>query len=222
MCGTTLHAGQSITSGQRRDIRKLLNEAFEESGLDRAMSQRVLGKGGDLKAGIKELIAKLAVTDLLELVATVALPAIGIFRTLDHFKVDRGVEVPIGWIGDNFRCMFLSGDGKLETDVAEATLRVHRLVKSSADAPIIAELGGEEVAETTLAYMFELMKRQNRGQDGVLLTNGWANIFYIRDAKGVLWAVFCNWYSGYRYWYVEAVPVTDPNRWYDGYQVISR
>jgi len=152
----------------------------------------------------------------------VEVPAIEAFRAKDHFRVDKPDEVRIGWIGDNFRGNFLAGDGKVEADIAEATLRVHKLVKASVDGPIIAELGGEGIAETSLAQMYELMKAQGQGQQGILLTNSCLNIFYVRDAKNVLWAVRCNWSSGSGYWYVDADPVTFPNTWYAGSRVVSR
>jgi hypothetical protein len=66
------------------------------------------------------------------------------------------------------------------------------------------------------------MKRQGRGQQGVLLTGRWANIFYIRDSSGVLWAVHCGWGSDSCYWYVEANPVTYTDWWHDGSRVVSR
>ena len=70
--------------------------------------------------------------------------------------------------------------------------------------------------------MVDLMRRQGRGQKGFLLVNGYANIFYIRDTTGTLWAVFCYWYSAREYWVVEAYPVTNPDGWAAGRQVISR
>lgn len=161
------------------------------------------------------------VVSSLELVTTVVTPAIATFRALDHFKVDTAGEVKIGYLGDNFCRFFLSGDGKIETDIVEATLRVHRLAKSSVDGPIIAELGGEHLAETTLAQMWELMKAQGHGQRGNLLAN-YANIFYIRDANGVLWAVSCRWYSARDSWFVSAAPRATPCPWGDDSQVVSR
>lgn len=161
------------------------------------------------------------ISDLLELIVTVNLPAVDSFRARDHFKVDTSGEVRIGWIGDNFCQVFLSGDGRVETDVPEATLNVYRLLKSSLDGPIIAELG-EQIAEITLAQMFELLKRQGCGQQGVLITNGYTNVFYVRDAKGVLWAVGCLWVSGCGGWDVFAYSITDPDRWSGGLQVVSR
>lgn len=37
-----------------------------------------------------------------------------------------------------------------------------------------------------------------------------------------IWAVNCNWNANYGDWNVEANPVTNPNEWNDGNQVVSR
>jgi hypothetical protein len=88
------------------------------------------------------------------------------------------------------------------------------------DGPIINELGGEAKAETTLSEMFSLMEKQKNGESGVLLNNGYANIFYIRDQNGVLRAVGVDWDDGG--WYVGAYSVEDPGGWRVGRQVFSR
>ena len=140
------------------------------------------------------------------------------FIAKDHFKEDtsRKAEVKISWLGENFKDIFL---GKTEEDVENATLTVHRLEKSSLDAPILAELGDR--AETTLTYLYKLLKKQPNGEKGILLTNGYANIFYIRDAnKGILWAVHAYWHGAG--WFVNAYSVEYPNWWIAGNQVISR
>lgn len=219
MSGTTLQTG--MTSGQKRLIRRLLDDGLDELGLSKEQAQRLLGKGGDLKAGTKELIAKLTAPDLLEHVASITLPAIAFFSAKDHFQVGKVDGVKMGWIGEGFTRAFLGGTGKVETSVAAATLRIHKLLKGSVDDPIIAELGGEEVAETTLVHMWEMMKAQSHGQRGDLLTDCYANIFYIKDARGVLWAVDCRWNSGTGCWLVSAHSVTSKYKWCADLQVVS-
>jgi len=56
--------------------------------------------------------------------------------------------------------------------------------------------------------MFSPMEKQKNGEDGVLLNNGYANIFYIRDQNGVLRAVRVYWDDGS--WRVYAHGVTNP------------
>ncbi len=163
-------------------------------------------------------------SDLLEPIAKVSLPAVEGFSTKDMLTVGTHAGVKIGWNGDNFKKYFVSLNrtGKLEIDVLAQKLRVHKLRKNSLDGPIITQLGGESVVETNLGTMFELMKKQGTGQAGDLLVNGYANIFYIRDDNGTLWAVSCRWFADLGGWYVEASSLTDPREWDAGIQVFSR
>lgn len=92
---------------------------------------------------------------LLQLVTTVDLPAVDTFSAKEHFEVGEVDSVKIGWIGDDFKNNFSE---KTESNVQAATLRVHKLRRRSVNGPIIAELGGEAVAETALAQMWELLE----------------------------------------------------------------
>jgi hypothetical protein len=162
---------------------------------------------------------------ILRLVSTVVIAATtSKFVAKDKFVVNTkgNAKVLISEVWDDFTSWFLSGDGKTEDPESEQTLRYHKhkLRKSSADGPIVTELGGEEKSETTLTEMFSLMEKQKNGEDGVLLNNGYANIFYIRDQNGVLRAVLVYWRDGG--WGVGAGSVEDPGRWGDGFQVFSR
>ncbi|MEA3323517.1 MAG: hypothetical protein U9Q12_04820, partial [Patescibacteria group bacterium] len=62
--------------------------------------------------------------------------------------------------------------------------------------------------------------KQGSGEDGHLLTNGYANICYICDCDGVLRAVYCDWYGDG--WDVRARSVDVPYAWDDGNRVFSR
>lgn len=123
----------------------------------------------------------------------------------------------VGWTGSNFDQYFLNHS---EESVGDASLAIHRLEKASLDAPIRKELGTER-EETTLTHFFALLREQSKGQAGPLLTNGYANIAYIKGNNGNLWAVSASWYSAYRYWRVRANSVEDPDAWLAGYQVLS-
>ena len=160
----------------------------------------------------------LVMSKLLEGVTTVAANEHETFMATDFFR--EGGEIRF-WFDDNFRKYFLSGKGKIEIGVPTTELRVHTLRRVSGDEPIIRDLGGESVVETSLAYMAELISRQPQGQKGVLLTNGWANIFYIRDSSDTLWTVDCCWSSGDRRWRVVACPIPHPYGWLGGDQVFS-
>ncbi|TRZ64267.1 MAG: hypothetical protein D4Q79_01870 [Spirochaetia bacterium] len=138
------------------------------------------------------------------------------FVARNKFVVDTGENAPvkISYLGDNFQEWFL---GKIEESAAETTLRYAELVESSIDKPILSELG--DTAETTLSAVYALMERQQNREDGALLTNGYANIFYVRDVNGELRAVRVYWRGGG--WGVRAGSVGRPTTWDDGYRVFS-
>jgi hypothetical protein len=137
---------------------------------------------------------------LLATIGTVSLPATTKpFVARDKFVVNTkaNAEVKISFIYDDFTNWFLANGGKVEEpQVGACELRYAKLKKSTSDELVIAELGGVDKSETTLSEMFCLMEKQKGGEDGVLLNNGWTNIFYIRDNKGVLRAVCMNWHDG--------------------------
>lgn len=173
---------------------------------------------GNLKA-IKDLLydrADIVMTKILELLGTVIIPATTEkFVVRDYIsKLRKKREV---YVGSNFENWFFN---KTVEPISKSELRYHKLRKNSVDDPIIAELGSEAKAETTLAEMFVLVEMQANGESGVLLTNGYANIFYVRDINGVLRTVCCYWHVGD--WRVHANPVEDPHACNDGGQVFSR
>ncbi len=159
---------------------------------------------------------------LLKPIGTVAIaPTKGVFIAREKFVVNTkwNAAVKIAYIWDEFTSWFMD---KTEQPFEGSTLKYGTLSRSSVDGPIIAELGGEEKAETTLAEVFALMSAQPNGEKGALLTNGYANIFYVRDAKGVLRAVGVYWAADDCGWRVRARSVTYPNTWRGGDQVFSR
>ncbi len=157
---------------------------------------------------------------LLDFVGTVVVPAVERFVAADHFVVDTSGKRPvrIAFLGDNFKRHFL---GKIEVGVAVANLRIHRLKVLSRDIPIITELGGEARAETALAHLFHLLSLQPNGGSGTLLTNGYANIFYVRDERKNLWAVYAFWSAADGGWNVFVFSIEHPNEWSVGNQVLS-
>ena len=168
----------------------------------------------------KVVEAEEIVKKLLEPIGTVTILATKKkFVAKKKFIIDTSdkAKIKISYLGDNFKKWFLD---KAEEPIKETKLRYDRLTECSVDEPIITELGGEEKAETTLTEVFSLMEKQPNGKDGDLLNNGYANIFYVRDADGVLRAVNVNWNDGG--WNVNANTVENPNRWNVGNVVFSR
>ena len=163
-------------------------------------------------------VEKKKTESLLELVGTITILATtGKFVVRDRFVVNtkRNAPVKISYVGNNFTEWFL---GKVEEAMTETELCYAKLIKTSVDGPILAELG--EKAETRLSHMYALMEKQGNGESGVLLTDGRANIFYIKDVNEVLCAVRVFWrVDG---WRVNADSVENPLRWLAGYWVFSR
>ena len=185
-------------------------------GQTEALVNKIGGKevaDGILSGELAVTVTKVAARILGKL-STIVLSATGKFIASDHFSTDSK-EVKISWLGDNFQREFLA---KVEEPQAGIELCYAKLKKASIDAPILAELGDR--AEITLASIWELLKKQPKGESGKLLTNGYANIFYVRDAKRVFWVVDVYWYCGG--WGVDADSVEDPGEWHAGGPVFSR
>lgn len=177
-----------------------------------------------LKAHLQDAIegrlngAVAQVKKLLQFVTTTSVAAIESFKAEESFKVDtKKAAVRIWYLGDNFKKHF---GRKVEGASEAAEIKVHKLTESSLDAPIVAELADK--CEITLGQFFALLSKQGKGESGPLLTNGWANIAYIRDDEGILWAVSAYWYADRGGWRVEAFSVESPHGWSDGIQVLSR
>lgn len=206
-------------------VRQGLRKDAKAGKVDALMLQCVIEHGGLFQEALLPVaikigsISRLIDSALLEPIGVVPAGAVETFSAADKFRKGETDDVVIGWIGDNFQNHF---GAKIESGVLAQNLRIHRLRKGSVDRPIIDELGGETVVETNLVTMWEMMKKQGHGQQGDLLTNGYANIFYIKDAKGVLWAVYCFWDSDYGYWYVCASPITHLCEWFAGSQAGSQ
>lgn len=152
--------------------------------------------------------------DLLEQVGEpVKLSAVERFVARDKFVVNRNGELPISYLGDNIKGNFLD---VVEDNVAPMTVKQRKLRKSSVDGPILAALGDKDLnkvekARVALAHTFEFLKTADKSK--------WF-IFYVADAKGVVWAVSADWDGGG--WGVGANPVTSPHGWLGGYRVVSR
>lgn len=193
--------------------------------------QEILGSGlladlrdGNVSGANRDAIRKLLELGpikekILEVMSAVKVSAnVELFIAKEKFVVNIGsdAKVKISYLGENFRKRFL---GKIEKPNAENTMHFGKLLKNSLDDDIIDELGGKDNAKGMLCQMFSLIEVQSNGEDGVLLTNGYANIFYVLDDEGVLWAVCCNWLGDG--WGVNASSVDDSSVWPVGDRVFS-
>lgn len=144
---------------------------------------------------------------LLQPAETLALPASDqVFPVKEGFE--KAPRVRFSTIWNEFKKRFY---GKVEQPHAAFTLQKYRLLAIAPDAPIIAELGGANRVECPLAATLYLMSRQGRGEDGILQTAGYANIFYSKDLKGSLCAVRVGWDG--EGWVIDAISVDDPLAW---------
>ncbi len=199
--------------------------ALSRNGVTMKYSKRTFGQaeaifnilGGESAIdGI--LRGELIVTVTPKVVVPVPPPPPPLLTLVGHIELEGTILPFIDWLGDNFSDHFVC---KIESIQAGATLTRHTLNRASLDEPIRKELT-PELEETTLSELYELLSRQSEGQAGILLTNGYANIFYIKDAKGNFWAVSAHCYVALGGWRVEASSVTFPLRWFAGCQVFSR
>ena len=140
------------------------------------------------------------------------------FAVAKHFvrNISNEAEVKISYLGSNFTSWFLN---QVVPAHVAGKLDSARLTENSRDDRIMAEIGADK-CETTLDAIYDLLKRQAKGEPGELLTNGYANIFYVRDSAGELRAVDVRWYGDG--WGVRAYSVANPSEWGEGNQVFSR
>ena len=133
---------------------------------------------------------------LLKFVGTITIPATTEkFVAKNKFVVntEHNTLVRISYLSDKFIKFFLSSEGKVEDPIIKHTLHYAKLRESSLNDLIIAELGGEEKAETTLSEVFSSMENQNNK----LLLNGgcFERLFFSKDMTGVLRVIFVYYYA---------------------------
>lgn len=160
-------------------------------------------------------------TSLLEPLRTADVSAWEVFKAADFFTENGQPNGIKFWLAKRFKNHLLKDPGKIELDFPASTLNVYKLREPSLDGPILAALGGNDAAKTCLAYIAQLIKAQPKGEEGVLLTNGKANFFYVDNNNGELLTVICSWESRCSRWDVGATPVSHPDRWDAGRLVFS-
>ena len=104
----------------------------------------------------------------------------------------------IGWMGSGFQEHF--GDVKCSPKKFKLESRI--LEKPMIDKDILSDWKPAEVTLDEFVYALE----EKTG----LLVNGYTNIFYIRDGKKELWAVYALWGVDDRRWDVFADPDLAP------------
>ena len=215
---TLTPSAKSVTTrdSKGRKFLEVVESAYNKAGLSEDEAQRV-----NQAPGLADLIANHVASHRHEVPPILKLVTSGVqVAGTKRFVTDKTSlkEANVGYPGSNFDQFFL---GKVEENVEDTTVAIHCLQKASVDAPIRRELG-QQCEEITLTHFFGLLKKQSKGQEGALLVNGYANIAYIKDKDGNLWAVRALFYSGYRDWDVNAYSVEHPDAWHAGNRVVSR
>ena len=196
-------ASASFTAGQLNAMVKKLKE--------------LAGDGGPTLLLQGKLKIEVVKNNTLNTLGTITTPdTTEKFVARDKFHKESE-KVKFAFISDKFQSWFF--DGKIEEPLGEQSLRYGDLIKRSVDGPIIKELGGEAKFETTLSALYDLLAKQRNGEEGVLLTNRYPNIFYVKDISGTLRAVGVHW-RGVG-WRVGARSVGHPGGWFAGDRVFS-
>jgi len=135
------------------------------------------------------------------------LPHVSFFVDTSH-----NARVRIASIDSDFRRWFIDGDCDIVTqedqELFRIKLRHERLKIASTYLSILEKFGGEENVAISPWMIYNLMAEQDSGQEGVLLTNSQANIFFSHDFQGVLRVVRV--FESFA-WNLKACPVDDPN-----------
>lgn len=169
-------------------------------------------------------------SDLIEILGTIEIPpSEGPFVVRDHIRLKSQGGI-FSNFGQGFYAKFLDGDGQEERPYFGSVVYRSRLTRKASDtqqgeevgAAIIPAIGGESWVRTRLYELFWLANQQPNGETGVLLTNGMANIFYIRDRHGGLYAVILCWETDANGWCINASSIKDFGKWDSSSQVFSQ
>lgn len=168
-----------------------------------------------LQSYLKEIFSKMPrKRRLLKFSGSIEIPAAtSLFIVKEKFAVNTSKEAKVknSYIGRTFQERFLGSKQIIrEIDYVSSAIHFYSPLERSTDNRIIDELGGKEIVESNLYSMSFLMEKQGHGQGGILLSDGYANIFYIRDDEGVLWAIDLLWDGAG--WSIDAdsTDTTDP------------
>ena len=138
------------------------------------------------------------------------------FNPRSLFKTCTGL-----WVSDSFTSRILPHVDPMPYRGHEGVTS-SQLARNMYDKEIIDEmLGGMEEVRShafTLDQIAEMIGSQPNGEDGMLLNNGYANIFYVL-VNGGLFVVCVDWISGYRLGYVVAWHLDGYGHWNAGNRV---
>lgn len=224
----------AVTSEQDKQIAGFVADAAESAAksavaqatfLDKDGAQLVIARGDELKIAIeqatinalKQLSSRypmLAETRLLKPVGKSTVPArTKPFNAAEFYQTGTGL-----FVYDTFAYHF-DLSAKKTVDSAPERPYVASLLKANAyDTDIRKEL--PETYLSTLEDIAGLIEAQPGGKSGLLLNNGYANIFYVEGKNGEVFAVSVNCGSGCRQWNVLDWELGEVGDWLVGRRVL--
>jgi len=163
---------------------------------------------------------EISMIELIDFCGTIKIPATTErFVAKDRFEL-KGLGDGCPWLDNNFRDWFLHRDGKIEEPLAEQVLQYGTLSRKLSEGLIVEVLGGDAKAECSLSEIFFLMGRQSNREEGALLTDGYTNIFFVKDRLGELRSVCLWWRDGVLD--IKANFIRNLPEWGCGVRVFSR
>ena len=140
----------------------------------------------------------------------ISVPAIQRFAVSANFAPDMSPQARIRIA--SARAVFVRWFFPKNEDAAlPVVLEWFELQHNTSNPAILNELGGVANAETSLASAYWLMLQQSEGQSGPLATNGFGNVFYVRDLDGQLRSVNIHWCDGG--WSIDAMEIDTITEW---------
>lgn len=201
-------AGSSISAGQMKDFWRQVDDGSITGTMFQDFLDHRPFKEKPITEAVKKAVAVLA------FVATAIVPAMAVpMDPNEAFQDRQGLQV----YGD-FRTRVLPVLQPISS-APEASFTVSRFTKNANDSAIHKELPEQHLAEWH--HVISLIGKQPNGEDGALLTNGYANIFYMRGVGGQVFAVSVLWFAVDRRWRVRAWHLGGGDDWDAGGQVFS-
>ena len=123
------------------------------------------------------------------------------------------------WVSPQFTDRILSVVRDVAKRESATSLQSFTLVKDALDTQIRAGLPENHLVEPW--QIAALITKQPKGEEGDLLTNGYANLFYVKGKAEQVFVVHVHWFAGNREWYVNAWKLVENDRWYSGHRLFS-
>lgn len=200
-------------------IRTLVGVPRDHLGVVADMCNKLKDDGEKWQRILSNVLKDQTLLIPLGVVGVVKVPAQERFSVREYFVSKRKIEQgdpKIIHLWEPFERRFY---GLKEDSCAEEEFNVYDLTQTSANLPIIAEIGYLEPSR--LSQVFSFLKVQADGCEGPLLVDGSGNIFYVQDTFGYLWGMYLRWWKTKNGWAVEIQPYTKGYACHKGRRVFT-